>query len=268
MNKKDFEGSDIPTNSEPNGLNLELKSKETDMDERTEERHILAVEEDANSINVKFAKAEEVEEIEENAYGEDEDEEKRFDKDATNYRSIDLSRAEMINEDKRTVRIALSSEEPVERSFGMEVLDHSPDSVDMSWARSGNMPVLLDHDTTRQVGIVEDFNLDGATNRTLATVRFGRSELAQETWNDVLDGIKRSVSVGYRINSMVRDESAEDTTYRANWTPMEASLVSLPADTNPMVGVARSKDSAEADAPVDINNSIKEKTMEEKNSRS
>ena len=30
-----------------------------------------------------------------------------------------------------------------------------------------------------------------------------------------------------------------------------------------MVGVARSKDSAEADAPVDINNSIKEKTMEE-----
>ena len=259
MNKKEFTDVDPSANREPYGLNLELKSEETDMDERTEERHILAVEEDANSINVKFAKAEQVEEIEENAYGEDEDEDKRFDKDETNYRSIDLSRAEMINEDKRTVRIALSSEEPVERSFGMEVLDHSPGSVDMSWARSGNMPVLLDHDTTRQVGIVEDFNLDGATNRTLATVRFGRSELAQETWNDVLDGIKRSVSVGYRINSMVRDESAEDTTYRANWTPMEASLVSLPADTNPMVGVARSKDSAEVEAPVLINNSIKGK---------
>ena len=249
--------------SEPNGSNLKLKSKETDMDERTEERHILAVEEDEDSYNVKFAKAEVVQELESNSYGDDEDEEKRFDKDETNYRSIDLSRAEMINEDKRTVRIALSSEEPVERSFGMEVLDHSPESVDMTWARSGNMPVLLDHDTTRQVGIVEDFNLDGATNRTLATVRFGRSELAQETWNDVLDGIKRSVSVGYRINSMVRDESAEDTTYRASWTPMEASLVSLPADTNPMVGVARSKDSAEVEAPVEINNSIKEKKMEE-----
>jgi len=128
------------------------------------------------------------------------------------------------------------------------------------------MPVLLDHDTTRQVGIVQDFNLDGATNRTLATVRFGRSELAQQTWIDVLDGIKRSVSVGYRINSMVRDESAEDTTYRANWTPMEASLVSLPADTSPNIGVARSKDSAEVverETPVEINNSIKEKTMEE-----
>ena len=53
MNKKEFTDVDPSENNEPNGLNLELKSKETDMDERTEERHILAVEEDANSINVK-----------------------------------------------------------------------------------------------------------------------------------------------------------------------------------------------------------------------
>ena len=249
------------TKSEPNGSNVKLESKETeDMDE-SKERHVVAVEEDADSYNIKFAKAAEVVEVEENSYNDD-DEEKRFISEETNYRSIDLSRAEMINEDKRTVRIALSSEEPVERSFGMEVLDHSPESIDMSWARSGNMPVLLDHDTTRQVGIVEDFNLDSATNRTLATVRFGRSELAQETWQDVLDGIKRSVSVGYRINSMVRDESAEDTTYRANWTPMEASLVSLPADTNPMVGVARSKDAAEQSV-VEDKLITKERKMEE-----
>ena len=228
MTKKGFEGDKTPSEREPNGSNLQLKSTENNMDDEVVE----------NS-------EEEVTESVEEEVVETEEEENRNFSEETSYRSIDLSRAEFIDEDKRTVRIALSSEEPVERSFGMEVLDHAPESVDMTWARSGNMPVLLDHDTTRQVGIVQDFNLDGATNRTLATVRFGRSELAQETWQDVLDGIKRSVSVGYRINSMVRDESLEDTTYRANWTPMEASLVSLPADTNPMVGVARSKDSAE-----------------------
>ena len=203
------------------------------------------------------------EEVESNEYSEEEEDEKRFNSEETSYRSIDLARAEYIDEDKRTVRIALSSEEPVERSFGIEILDHSRESVDMEWARSGNMPVLLDHDSRSLVGIVESFELDSATNRTLAHIRFGRSELAQEAWQDVLDGIRKSVSVGYRINSMVRDESAEDATFRANWTPMEASLVSIPADTNPMVGVARSKDSAEVNTPVINNNNLKEIKMTE-----
>ena len=121
----------------------------------------------------------------------------------------------------------------------------------------------LTSDSRSLVGIVESFELDSASNRTLAHIRFGRSELAQEAWQDVLDGIRKSVSVGYRINSMVRDESAEDATFRANWTPMEASLVSIPADTNPMVGVARSKDSAEVNTPVINNNNLKEIKMTE-----
>ena len=207
--------------------------------------------------------ADEEETVESNEYSEEEEDEKRFNSEETSYRSIDLARAEYIDEDKRTVRIALSSEEPVERSFGIEILDHSRESVDMEWARSGNMPVLLDHDSRSLVGIVESFELDSASNRTLAHIRFGRSELAQEAWQDVLDGIRKSVSVGYRINSMVRDESAEDATFRANWTPMEASLVSIPADTNPMVGVARSKDSAEVNTPVINNNNLKEIKMTE-----
>ena len=236
------------------------------MDVEEEKRHILAVEEDETSVSIKYAKVVddvEEEEVESNEYSEEEEDEKRFNSEETSYRSIDLARAEYIDEDKRTVRIALSSEEPVERSFGIEILDHSRESVDMEWARSGNMPVLLDHDSRSLVGIVESFELDSASNRTLAHIRFGRSELAQEAWQDVLDGIRKSVSVGYRINSMVRDESAEDATFRANWTPMEASLVSIPADTNPMVGVARSKDSAEVNTPVINNNHLKEIKMTE-----
>ena len=234
------------------------------MDVEKEKRHILAVEEDETSVSIKYAKvADEEETVESNEYSEEEEDEKRFNSEETSYRSIDLARAEYIDEDKRTVRIALSSEEPVERSFGIEILDHSRESVDMEWARSGNMPVLLDHDSRSLVGIVESFELDSASNRTLAHIRFGRSELAQEAWQDVLDGIRKSVSVGYRINSMVRDESAEDATFRANWTPMEASLVSIPADTNPMVGVARSKDSAEVNTPVINNNNLKEIKMTE-----
>jgi len=41
---------------------------------------------------------------------------------------------EAIDEDSRRVRIAVSSEEPVERSFGMEILDHSEGSIDLDAA--------------------------------------------------------------------------------------------------------------------------------------
>ena len=256
--KKIFESDDTDPRNEPNGSQLKPKSKETrKMDVENEKRHILAVEEDETSVNVKYAKVVDAEEVtESNEYSEEDDDDKRFNSGETSYRSIDLARAEYIDEEKRTVRIALSSEEPVERSFGIEILDHSRESVDMEWAKSGNMPVLLDHDSRSLVGIVESFELDSATNRTLAQIRFGRSVIAQEAWQDVLDGIRKSVSVGYRINSMVRDEEAKDATFRASWTPMEASLVSLPADTNPMVGVARSQETAEVNAPV-INNNLK-----------
>ena len=49
-----------------------------------------------------------------------------------------------------------ASEEPVERSFGMEILDHAEASIDLEFARSGRMPLLLDHDPRQQIGVVED----------------------------------------------------------------------------------------------------------------
>ena len=34
-----------------------------------------------------------------------------------------------IDKEKRTIPLSFSSEEPIERWFGMEILDHSPDAV-------------------------------------------------------------------------------------------------------------------------------------------
>ena len=41
-----------------------------------------------------------------------------------------------VNEEKRMVRVGVSSEEPVERSFGMEVLGHSADDINMEFISS------------------------------------------------------------------------------------------------------------------------------------
>ena len=163
--------------------------------------------------------------------------EDRFNRDDMKTRSM-MASANVINEERRTVRIAISSEEPVERSFGMEILDHSERSIDLEFARSGRMPLLLDHDPRQQIGVVEDVEIDSATRRLRGTVRFGKGALASEIYNDVVDDIRGNISVGYAVNKMDREGS--DSYRVSSWTPMEVSVVSIPADRT--VGVGRSAD--------------------------
>jgi hypothetical protein len=70
-----------------------------------------------------------------------------------------------IDDEKRTVRMAISSEEPVQRSFGMEVLEHSEEAMDLSFLKSGRAPLLLDHDPEKQVGVIESVSLDGSLEK-------------------------------------------------------------------------------------------------------
>lgn len=151
-----------------------------------------------------------------------------------------LTRADAMEaevQDDRRVRMAISSELAVARSFGDEILDHSADSIDLSFLNSGRAPLLLDHDPEKQIGVIESVDLDGSARKLRATVRFGKSALASEVYGDVADNIRGNVSIGYSITKMVKENNGR--TYRAvAWRPVEASIVSIPAD--PSVGVGRS----------------------------
>ena len=154
------------------------------------------------------------------------------------YRAATIER-EHINEEERTIELSFSSEEPVERFFGIEILDHNPESVRLERLASGG-PVLVDHTSSDHVGVVESVTI-GDDRRGRALVRFGKSARADEVFNDVKDGIRRNVSVGYRVHKAVLEETGEDTPdiYRVNdWEPFEISMVAVPAD--PTVGVGRS----------------------------
>ena len=94
---------------------------------------------------------------------------------------------------------------------------------------------------TKQIGVIEEFRLDEEAKRTTALVRFGKSDLAREVFQDVVDGIRLNVSLGYRIDKMERVEKDDETYYRAAFTPMEVSMVSIPADQSRLVGVGRSQ---------------------------
>jgi len=151
-----------------------------------------------------------------------------------------------IDIEARTAMIAISSEEPYERSFGIEVLEHSNEAIDLEFLSSGRAPFLLDHDPSQTIGVIESVELDSNARRLRARVRFGKSALANEIFQDYVDGIRSNISVGYSIDKMELSQKGANgkaSTYTATrWRPVEASSVAIPADTS--VGLGRSAETS------------------------
>ena len=126
----------------------------------------------------------------------------------------------------RSLEFSFSSEQPVERWFGSEVLSHEAAAADLTRLNDG-APVLFNHDPDRVIGVVERAWIDGEKRRGMARVRFSRTELAQQIVADITDGILRNVSVGYRIADAEQRDAAIVAT---SWQAHEVSVVSVPAD--------------------------------------
>jgi len=185
--------------------------------------------------------------------------------------------------DDGEIEIAISSETPYERWWGIEILSHAADAVDMSRLGDGRHPLLLNHNTDDQIGVVKMAQVDD-DHVLRGMVQFSRGQLGQEILTDVQDGIRSLVSVGYFIDEIqeieppdtdgpqysytpkrkltgeefaqemrakygddynrsgqaaARGDGDEPPVYVVTrWTPFEASIVPIPADTT--VGVGRS----------------------------
>lgn len=167
------------------------------------------------------------------------------------YRLIDGEEViRAIDEDKRTVALSFSSETPVERYFGREILGHNPEEVDLSFLESGRAPLLREHWRDEQTGVVKEALIKGKKGQ--AVVRFGKSQRAEDEFSDVKDGIRSNVSVGYQIKKAVLIEKDEEkgNTYRVHWKPLEISIVSIPADDS--VGIGRAEDGREFETEIEI----------------
>jgi HK97 family phage major capsid protein/HK97 family phage prohead protease len=148
------------------------------------------------------------------------------------------------DEKNRTVELCFSSELAVQRYDWRkdkeynEILSHNPEDVDLSRLNNAH-PLLLNHDSYNQIGVVESARVD-SDKKCRAVVRFSKSQTGEEIWQDVKDGIRRLVSVGYRRLKEVASEAKDGVeTVRFSWLPYEVSIVSIPAD--PGVGIGRSQ---------------------------
>jgi HK97 family phage major capsid protein len=164
--------------------------------------------------------------------------------------------------DSDVFEMSFSSEAPVERWFGDEILDHSAECVDLTRAANG-LAYLIDHNTREQVGIIENLRVDKKKLR--GDVRFSRSQRGQDIKRDVLDGIRPFTSVGYRVMEMVleketKDDAGTKRTYRVTkWQPMEGSSVAVPADHS--VGAGRSA-AGEKEFPVQVRSAVQSESAQ------
>lgn len=157
-------------------------------------------------------------------------------------RHIALDRA-MVNEDSRVIELAFSSETPVQRVFGNEILSHEPGAMRMDRLLSGSFPLIMDHinSVECQVGVIEGASV-GSDRVGRALARFGRGEDEEKVYQKVLDRIVSNVSVSYVIHKarLIGNKNGVDNYLITDWEPLEISLVAVPADST--VGIGRSID--------------------------
>lgn len=174
-----------------------------------------------------------------------------------------------IDEESRSIEFSFSSEKPVERYFGKEVLSHNAQSVNLE-RLNGGANVLFNHNWDMVVGVVEKAWINNEDKRGYARVRFSKNPKAEEILNDVKDGILKNVSFGYVVEEMQlskkSDQDGEEYT-ATKWEPYEISLVSVPADSS--VGIGRSmmygtRNDLDEEYEVTVDNSLfNEQTQEE-----
>lgn len=154
------------------------------------------------------------------------------------FRTFSLAKSKI--DENGVLELSFSSEIKYLRDFGYEILSHDPQDVDLSLLNSGNQPLLLDHDpddADKHIGVVESAWITG-DKQGRAKVRFSIDPIKQGIINDIKNGIRSNVSVGYVLTGKTAigiDNGKE--IYRCSWKPYEISSVAIAAD--PTVGTNR-----------------------------
>ena len=100
--------------------------------------------------------------------------------------------------DDRTFRLSFSSEEPYNRWFGPEILDHTDGCVDFSRLDS-NPVVLFNHNRDVILGKINRAWVENG--RGEAEITFDSDDEAEKIYQKVKGGTLKGVSVGYLVDS-------------------------------------------------------------------
>jgi hypothetical protein len=175
-----------------------------------------------------------------------------------------------VNEEARTVDLIFSTGAAVDRmdywsgKRYREVLSMDPKAIRLDRVNAG--APLLDSHSAFSVGDILGTVVPGSARiekgQGVATVRFSKRDSVEPIWQDVRDGIIRSVSVGYRVHKFEEDASKDNkvpTRTAVDWEPYEISMVPMPADTGARV---RTGDKFDTNPCVIVTRDVQETAME------
>lgn len=168
-----------------------------------------------------------------------------------------------IDKEARTVELSFSSETPVRRAEGMEVLAHNESSVILDRLNSG-ASVLWNHNPDVLLGRVVKAWVDTVERKGRAVVYFSADPESDRRFQQVIEGVLTKVST-YYVYTQPPMDGGDDARgipifVATQWEPYEISLVTMPADNS--VGIGRS--SEESETNVNVNISISAASTEEK----
>lgn len=154
---------------------------------------------------------------------------------------------------ERRFILSFSSEEPYERYWGREILDHDPKAVDLT--RLNTLGVLLfNHNRDKVLGKINRAWIEN--QRGMAEVEFDEDDQSEIIFQKVKSGTLKGVSTGYKIGvieEVMPNKISTDGRFAGpcdvarQWMPYEISIVSVPADAT--VGVGRDYDDQDFQTP-------------------
>lgn len=158
-------------------------------------------------------------------------------------RDLQVSSIRAMEGEDRKFRLSFSSEEPYNRWFGNEILDHSEGCVNLERLETMGC-VLFNHDRDEVLGKVTKVWIEN--NRGEAEIEFDTDKDAEKIYQKVKSGTLKGVSVGYKVDvweEVLPNKQSSDGRFTGpcsiakKWWPFEISIVSVPADAT--VGVGR-----------------------------
>lgn len=169
----------------------------------------------------------------------------------SNFRTMPMQVRE-VSEQERTVKLSFSSEKPVERFFGPEILCHDEGCVDLN--RLQNVGSVLFHHGrdpvygSLPIAKIVSLSIDGEKKRGEAVVSFDTDEKSDLIYQKVKSGSLKGISVGYIVNAYEEVRTGKTSSngrftgpcyVATKWEPMEISFEPVPADDG--VGAGRNK---------------------------
>lgn len=159
--------------------------------------------------------------------------------------------------DSKTYEISFSSEEPYNRWFGPEILDHSAAAIDLTRLNEIGV-VLYNHDRDCVIGKIKRAWIEDGRGK--AEIEFDSDDASEVIRQKVDSGTLKGVSVGYSVSNWEEVEQGETSldgrfkgpcSIAKKWMPYEVSIVSIPADAT--VGVGREYDDTASEIPTTKN---------------